>query len=77
LLILKDRVHRNGVLLSLFIMLYGLIRFLVEFFREPDSQLGFVLGHFTMGQVLSTCMVLGGAVLFLARQRVRTSTTGH
>jgi phosphatidylglycerol:prolipoprotein diacylglycerol transferase len=74
--IMKDRVRRSGVLLSLFIMLYGVIRFLVEFFREPDSQLGFVLGHFTMGQVLSTCMVLGGAVLFFARQRERTSSTG-
>jgi phosphatidylglycerol:prolipoprotein diacylglycerol transferase len=73
--IMKDRIRRSGVLLSLFIMLYGVIRFLVEFFREPDSQLGFVLGHFTMGQVLSSCMVLGGAVLFLARQRERTSKT--
>jgi len=74
--IMKDRVRRSGVLLSLFIMLYGVIRFLVEFFREPDSQLGFVLGYFTMGQLLSTCMVLGGAVLFFARQRERTSKTG-
>ena len=72
---MKDRVRRSGVLLSLFIMLYGVIRFLVEFFREPDSQLGFVLGHFTMGQVLSTCTVLGGAVLFLARQREPTVRT--
>lgn len=75
--IMKDRVRRSGVLLSLFIMLYGVIRFLVEFFREPDSQLGFVLGHFTMGQVLSTCMVLGGLVLFLARQREPTARTGR
>ena len=72
---MKDRVRRSGVLLSLFIMLYGVIRFLVEFFREPDSQLGFVLGHFTMGQVLSTCMVLGGLVLFLARQKEPTART--
>jgi phosphatidylglycerol:prolipoprotein diacylglycerol transferase len=74
--IIKDRVRKIGVLLSLFIMLYGAIRFFVEFFREPDSQLGFVLDHFTMGQVLSTCMVLGGAVLFLVRHRERTSSTG-
>jgi phosphatidylglycerol---prolipoprotein diacylglyceryl transferase len=75
--IMKDRVRRSGVLLSLFIMLYGVIRFLVEFFREPDLQLGFVLGHFTMGQVLSTCMALGGAVLFLARQREPTAKAGR
>ena len=74
--IMKDRVRRSGVLLSLFIILYGVIRFFVEFFREPDSQLGFILGPFTMGQVLSACMVLGGAVLYSARQRGRVSRTG-
>ena len=72
--IMKDRVRKSGVLVSLFIMLYGVIRFLVEFFREPDSQLGFVLGPFTMGQVLSTCMVMGGVVLFFARQRKHASS---
>jgi phosphatidylglycerol:prolipoprotein diacylglycerol transferase len=72
--IMKDRVRKSGVLVSLFIMLYGVIRFLVEFFREPDSQLGFVLGPFTMGQVLSTCMVMGGVVLFFSRQRKHASS---
>ncbi|MDD1749087.1 MAG: prolipoprotein diacylglyceryl transferase, partial [Methanothrix sp.] len=74
--IMKDRVNRSGILLSLFIMLYGMIRFLVEFFREPDSQLGFVLGHFTMGQILSACMVLAGVVLYSVRRKERASSTG-
>jgi phosphatidylglycerol:prolipoprotein diacylglycerol transferase len=66
--IMKDRLHRRGVLLSLFIVLYGVIRFSVEFFREPDSQLGFILGPFSMGQVLSAIMVLGGLILYIVRQ---------
>jgi len=74
--IVKDRARRSGVVFSLFITLYGAIRFLVEFFREPDLQLGFVLGHFTMGQVLSTCMTLCGVVLYSARRRERTSRSG-
>lgn len=74
--IMKDRVRRSGILLSLFIMLYGMIRFLVEFFREPDSQVGFILGHFTMGQILSSCMVLGGVVLYSVRRRERALRTG-
>jgi phosphatidylglycerol:prolipoprotein diacylglycerol transferase len=45
---------------------YGLARFLVEFFREPDPQLGFVLGPFSMGQILSLAMILTAA-LFLSR----------
>jgi phosphatidylglycerol:prolipoprotein diacylglycerol transferase len=74
--IVKDRVRRSGVLLSIFIMLYGGIRIFVEFFREPDSQLGLVLGPFTMGQLLSACMVLGGLVLYFTRQKKRTSRNG-
>lgn len=66
--IMKSRVRGNGVLSSLFVMLYGAIRFFVEFFREPDAQLGFVAGPFTMGQILSACMVLAGIVLFFLRR---------
>lgn len=64
---LKDRGFRPGVLVSLFIMLYGLFRFFVEFFRQPDTQLGFVLGSLTMGQVLSGSMILAGAAIFYLR----------
>ncbi|MCJ7496403.1 MAG: prolipoprotein diacylglyceryl transferase [Deltaproteobacteria bacterium] len=47
----------------MFLFLYGGFRFFLEFFREPDAQLGFVLGPFTMGQVLSSFMVGGGIFL--------------
>ncbi len=66
---MKSRVNRSGVLTALFILLYGCSRIVVEFFREPDAQLGFVVGHFTMGQVLSACMVLAGAGLLFARRK--------
>ena len=62
---LKDKKLPEGGLLALFLSFYGLFRFVVEFFREPDPQLGFVLGPFTMGQVLCSFMILGGIVLFL------------
>lgn len=42
---------------------YGLCRVVVEFFREPDLHLGFILGPLTMGQVLSTPMILLGAFM--------------
>lgn len=67
--IVKDRVERPGVLTSIFIMLYGAFRFFVEFFREPDPQLGFILGPFSMGQVLSALMVFAGLAIFLFRRR--------
>ena len=65
----KDRVRKTGVLVSLFLVLYGLFRFLVEFFREPDAQLGYILGPFTMGQLLSTAMALAGAGLLFWRTK--------
>ncbi len=48
----------------LFLIFYGLIRFLIEFFRQPDAQLGFVaLGWITMGQVLCSLMIVVGIVM--------------
>jgi phosphatidylglycerol:prolipoprotein diacylglycerol transferase len=64
---MKSRVKRSGVLTALFLILYGFGRFVIEFFREPDPQLGFVIGLFTMGQVLSACMALAGVGLLFAR----------
>jgi len=53
------------------LLAYGLLRFLVEFFREPDAQLGTVLGPLSMGQVLCLAMILSGLglLLYLHRQR--------
>jgi phosphatidylglycerol:prolipoprotein diacylglycerol transferase len=52
-----------GAVSGLFVMCYGLQRFLVEFARQPDAQLGFVLGPFTMGQLLSVPMILAGVAI--------------
>ena len=62
---LKDRKHPDGYLLAIFIFLYGVFRFFIEFFREPDVQLGFVLGPFSMGQVLCALMIVVGISLMI------------
>ena len=67
--IVKERARATGVITSLFVTLYGAFRFIVEFFREPDPQLGFVLGPFTMGQVLSGTMAIAGATLLFLRHK--------
>ena len=52
---------------GMFLLIYGLARFAVEFFREPDAQLGFIaFDWLTMGQLLSTPMIILGIGL-LAR----------
>lgn len=62
---LKDKKLPIGGLFAVFLSLYGVFRFLAEFFREPDPQIGFILGWVTMGQILSSFMIVGGVILFL------------
>lgn len=52
----------RGLFISIFLTGYGLSRFIVEFFREPDAQLGYLFNTnwITMGQVLSLPMILLG-----------------
>ena len=61
---LKDKELPTGGLLAIFLSLYGGFRFFIEFFREPDPQLGLVLDPFTMGQALTAFMIVGGIILF-------------
>ena len=56
--------RRNGATSGLFLLLYGIFRFSVEFTRLPDPQLGFIaLGWVTMGQLLTLPMIIGGLAL--------------
>jgi phosphatidylglycerol:prolipoprotein diacylglycerol transferase len=59
----RDKFSRSGILSSLFLILYGIFRFFIEFFREPDPQIGYVLGIFTMGQILCLIMIFSGSLL--------------
>ncbi|RKY39412.1 MAG: prolipoprotein diacylglyceryl transferase [Candidatus Omnitrophota bacterium] len=61
LLRLEKKGQKEGFLFFSFLFLYSLFRFLVEFFRAPDPQLGFLWGGLTMGQILSLPFFLIGA----------------
>ncbi len=61
---IRKRVRVPGVLFALYIMGYGAVRFLLEFFRQPDPQLGLVLGPFSMGQILCFIMFAAGLGIF-------------
>ncbi len=62
---------RPGTVAGTFAIGYGLARIMAEFFREPDQQVGYLLGFLTMGQILSLPMVLIGlaAVIYAGRGR--------
>jgi len=65
ILYLFSRKPRPTMAVSgMFAMFYGIFRFVVEFVRVPDAQLGYLAwGWVTMGQILSLPMIIAGAVL--------------
>lgn len=72
--LLRKRVRRpDGVFLCLYLFGYGLVRFGIEFFRQPDPQLGFILPGISMGQILCGLMMLGAGALYLFLRRRQTA----
>ncbi len=57
----------RGTHLGVFLTLYGCFRFAIEFVRQPDVQLGYLMGTdwLTMGQVLSVPLVVAGIVILV------------
>ena len=53
----------NGMLTGIATILYAVIRFVIEFYREPDQQIGLLFNLITLGQILSIIMVLSGTLL--------------
>lgn len=82
--IAEKRKEKNGpgIITGAYFMGYGLVRFVIEYFREPDSQLGFIIAlgkekeptalfkslfNISMGQILCFLMIVGGlAVIIVA-----------
>jgi len=60
-----------GFFLALYLVGYGAVRFVIEFFREPDPQIGFLFGVFTTGQMFCVVMILAGAALMAFRRPQR------
>ena len=61
----------QGTFMGTFILGYGIVRFLVEFVRVPDAQLGYILGGvITMGQILSLPLIVIGAGLVISAHRL-------
>ena len=65
----KSRVTTRGAMLALYLMGYGLVRFFIEYARQPDAHLGFILLSLSMGQLLCMAMILAGGLLLLYLKR--------
>ncbi len=73
---LRNKIRIPGAMLPLYLMGYGIIRFVIEYFRQPDDHLGFVLLGLSMGQLLCVGMILVGLLLlgFYARSHKSNSS---
>lgn len=66
---IRNRISLPGAMLPIYLMGYGIIRFLIEYLRQPDEHLGFVLLSFSMGQLLCVAMILAGIILLIMLRR--------
>jgi|TARA_B100000482_G_scaffold186483_1_gene164186 phosphatidylglycerol:prolipoprotein diacylglycerol transferase len=66
LLIISKFTKIKGIVSSCFLIFYGLIRFIIEFYRQPDAHIGYVaFDSLSMGQILCLPMILIGIVMFI------------
>ena len=56
--------YKPGICSFMFLIFYGTFRIIAEFFREPDSHIGYVVGEISMGMVLSIIMILAGVLIY-------------
>lgn len=64
----------HGTLTGIAVIWYGTVRFVVEFFREPDYQVGYLWLDLTMGQLLSIFMILLGIIVYLSALNSKFNT---
>jgi len=67
LFLYRKKKKFDGELIALYMIFYGIFRSFCEMFRMPDPQLGFIIGHFTMGELLSFVMILAGFTIYFIK----------
>ena len=70
---LRQKKFLRRKLLGLYLMLYGIIRFFIEFTRQPDPQLGQLLLNLTMGQLLCLVMIVVGVIIIIKNSLTKTT----
>tara|TARA_S200000501_G_scaffold84593_1_gene77176 strand:+ start:865 stop:1647 length:783 start_codon:yes stop_codon:yes gene_type:complete len=60
----KNYLKKPGLISAIFLILYSVFRFIVEFFRVPDEQIGYLIFNLSMGQIISLLFIIFGIILF-------------
>jgi phosphatidylglycerol:prolipoprotein diacylglycerol transferase len=61
--LINQRNNNTGVVSGSFLVGYGIIRFFIEFFRQPDAHMGFITLQLSMGQLLSIPIFIIGLII--------------
>ena len=64
----KNYLDKPGLISSIFLIFYSIFRFVLEFFRVPDSQLGFLIFQLTLCQLISVFFLIFGIYLFFQKK---------
>ena len=64
----KNYLQSPGKISALFLIFYSLFRFFAEFFRSPDSQIGYIILNLTLGQLISILFLIFGGALFVYKK---------
>ena len=67
----KGYLKNPGYISGLFLILYSIFRFIIEFFRVPDEQLGYLVLNLTMGQIISSMFLLFGTYLLFRKYEIK------
>ena len=67
----KDYLKIPGKLSALFLIFYSFFRFIIEYFRLPDEQLGYMFLSLTMGQILSFLFFIAGFSLYYLKDEIK------
>ncbi|WP_367670530.1 prolipoprotein diacylglyceryl transferase [Sodalis-like secondary symbiont of Drepanosiphum platanoidis] len=65
--IYKNKKNNIGKISSLFLIIYSIFRIFIEFFRQPDIQLGLFFNFLSIGQILTFPMLIIGTYIFLKK----------
>ena len=64
----KEYLKNPGLISGMFLIFYSFFRFIIEFFRNPDSHIGYVALNFTLGQFISIIFLIFGGILFFYKK---------
>ena len=73
--IFRKRCKIKGSMIGIYMIGYGLVRFMIEFVRQPDTHLGLIISFFSMGQILCIAMVVLGVGFYIYRRMMNETVS--